>query len=84
MENFAQKIGSLVNFDTFEKPPRDTKKVSRLTIICGEMVKSVDVKNKFSQLNDKKFYFPDGIVSLPFYHPILLKIEKFKQKKVKN
>ena len=48
------------------------------------MVKSVDVKNKFSQLNDKKFYFPDGIVSLPFYHPILLKIEKFKQKKVKN
>ena len=74
-------IGSLVNFDTFEKPPRDTKNVSRLTVVAGEMVKSTYVKNKFSQLNGKRFYFPDGIVSLPFYHPILSKINEFKQKK---
>lgn len=25
-ENFVQRIGSSVNFDTFEKPPCDTKK----------------------------------------------------------
>ena len=74
-------IGSLVNFDTFEKPPRDTKNVSKLTVVAGEMVKSTYVKNKFSQLNGKRFYFPDGIVSLPFYHPILSKINEFKQKK---
>ena len=30
-ENFAQRIGSLVNFDTFEKPPVNTKQVLRLT-----------------------------------------------------
>ena len=31
-ENFAQRIGSLVNFGTFEKPPRDTEKVSKLNV----------------------------------------------------
>ena len=61
-ENFAQRIGSLVNFDTFEKPPRDTKKVSRLTVLAGEMIKSVYVKNKFFQINDKRFYFPKNII----------------------
>ena len=59
-----------MNFDTFGKPPCDTKNVSRLTVVAGEMVKKTLVKNEFSQLNDKRFYFPDGIVSLPFYHPL--------------
>ena len=60
-ENFSKRIGSLVNFDTFKKPPHDTKQISRLTVIAGEMVKSTVTKNKFSQLNDKKFYFSDGV-----------------------
>ena len=77
-KNFTQKIGSLVNFDTFEKPPANIKPVSRLTVAGGEMVKTSVVKNKFSQINDKRFYFPNGIVSLPFHHPLLHK------KKVKN
>ena len=46
--NFAQRNNSSVNFDTFEKPPRDTKNVSRLTEVAGEMVKKTAVKNKFS------------------------------------
>ena len=83
-KNFAQRIGSLVNFDTFEKPPRDTKIVSRLIAVAGEMDKSTYIKNKFSQLNDKRFYFLDGIISLPFYHPILSKINEFKQKKARE
>ena len=44
-ENFAQRIGSLVNFDTFEKPPADTKQMSRLSVVG---VKTSVVKNKFS------------------------------------
>ena len=55
--------------------------MSRFTVVGGEMVKTSIIKNKFSQLNDKRFYFPDGVVSLPFYHPILSKIDEFKQKK---
>ena len=31
------------------------------------MVKTTVTKNKFSQLNDKRFSFPNGIVSLPFH-----------------
>ena len=45
------------------------------------MVKTSIVKNNFSQINDKTFYFPDGIVSLPVHHPLLSKIDEFKQKK---
>ena len=80
-ENFSKRIKSLVNFDTFEKPPHDSKKVSRFTVIAGEMVKTTVVKNKFSQRNDKRFYFPHGIVSLPFHHSNLAKICDFKQKR---
>ena len=29
-KNFAQRIGSLVNFDTFEKPPLDINKYQDL------------------------------------------------------
>ena len=28
-------------------------------------------KSKFTQINDKRYYFRDGIVSLPFFHPLL-------------
>ena len=55
--------------------------MSRLTAVADEMVKTTVMKNKFSQLNDKRFYFQNGIVSLPFYHPNLAKINEFKQKK---
>ena len=55
--------------------------MSRLTVAASEMVIKAVVKNKFSQLNDKRFYFPDGIVSLPFYYPLLSRINEFKQKK---
>ena len=66
----------------------DQKQVSRLTIVVGEMVKRKTVtKSKFSQINDKRFYFTDAIVSLPFGHPNLNETEDFKQKlanKLKN
>ena len=39
------------------------------------------MKTKFSQLNDKRFYFPDGIVSLPFGHKNLKQIDDFKKEK---
>ena len=48
------------------------------------MVKKTATKNEFSQLNDKKFYFPDGIVSLPFGHQNLKEIGNFKKEKGKK
>ena len=38
-------------------------------------------KKKFSQLNDKRYYFQCGIVSLPFSHPHLQKIDEYKLNK---
>ena len=38
-------------------------------------------KNKFSQLNDKRSYFPNAIISLPFGHLTLNKIDEYKKDK---
>ena len=80
-ENFAQRIKSLVHFETFEQPPLDQKQVSRITVDHGEMVKNTSTKSKFSQLNDRSFFFPDGVVSLPFGHANLKEIDEFKKEK---
>ena len=45
------------------------------------MVKTVVTKTKFSQLNDKRFYFPDEILSLPYGHQSLKEIDEFKKQK---
>ena len=38
-------------------------------------------KLKFAQINDKRYYFSIGVVLLPFSHPFLLEIVKFKREK---
>ena len=79
--NFSNRIKSLVNFGTFQKPPAEYKEVSRFSVFQGEMVKNTVVKTKFPQLNDKRFYFPDRIIYLPFGHINLKEIDGFKQEK---
>ena len=79
-ENFANRINSLTNFDTFEKPPADYKEFSRLTLLDGEMQKKTVTKNKFSQINDKRFYFADGITSLPLCQLDLKELVELKRK----
>ena len=79
--NFAGRIKSLVNFDTFQKPSAEYKEVSHFTVFQGEMVRKTVQKTKFSQLNDNRFYFPDRIVSLPHGHQNLKEIDNFKKEK---
>ena len=45
------------------------------------MVTKTVTKTKYSQLNDKKFYFPNDIISLHFGHPSLKEISEFKTEK---
>ena len=45
------------------------------------MVKKTAIKNKSSQLNENRFYFPGGIVSLSFGHKNLKEIDDFQKKK---
>ena len=47
------------------------------------MVKPTVTKNKFLQLNDKRFFFPNGVVSLPFHHRVLAEVDNFKKKSQK-
>ena len=36
-------------------------------------------KIKFASLNDKRYYGSDGIVSLPFGHPLLNEVREYKK-----
>ena len=36
-------------------------------------------KVQFARLNDKRYYFLDGIVSLPFGHPTLNKVREYQK-----
>ena len=36
-------------------------------------------KVKFASLNDKRYYFSDGIVSLPYGHPLLKEVREYKK-----
>ena len=47
----------------------------------GEMVREKVTKSTFSQLNDKRFYFSDGIVSMPFGYKTLKQIDDSKKEK---
>ena len=52
----------------------------RFQVINESMqMKSVS-KVQFGQLNDKRFYFSNGIISLPYGHPYLEKLRKEKHK----
>ena len=37
-------------------------------------------KTQFARINDKRFYFHDGITSLPFEHFLLNKVREEKEK----
>ena len=68
--NYANRLKSLVNFNKYENPPAEFKEVSRFTVKQGKMI---------SQINDKIFYFPDSILSLPYGRQALAEIDEFKK-----
>ena len=80
-ENYAARIKPLDDFETYEKPKRDYKEVVRFAVKKGDMFTTKITKTKFSQLNDKRFYFPNGIFSLPFGHPSLKELDDYKNQK---
>ena len=48
------------------------------------MVKNAIMKTKFSQTNDKRCYFLNGITSLPVGHPFLKDLTDYKERKDKK
>ena len=80
-ENYTKRIKPLFDFESYKKPKNDTKPVVRISLRKGEMTTHQIVKSKFSQLNDKRFYFPNAIISLPFGHSALNETDEFKKNK---
>ena len=80
-ENYSERIKPLFDFETYQKPKLDTKQVVRIFVKKGEMTTHKITKTKFSQLNDRRFYFPNAIISLPFGHGVLNEIDAFKKNK---
>ena len=80
-DNYAERIKPIIDFKTYQKPKADTKSVARISVKKGEMTTFLIKKNKFSQLNDKRSYFPNAIISLPFGHLTLNKIDEYKKDK---
>ena len=83
-ENYAERIKPLYDFESFEKPKTEKKKVVRFTVKNGDMTTTQVEKKKFSQINDKRFYFPNAIVSLPFGYDALKELEKYKKRRDKK
>ena len=70
-ENYPSRIVSLANFNYFQKPLDEYKEVAGLTVDKDEMQKKRLLKTTFSQFNNKRFYYLNGVTSLPLFHPIL-------------
>ena len=83
-KNYAERIKPLLNFNTYKKPKADIKDVVRISVKKGEMSTHTIKKSKFSQLNNKRFYFPNAVVSVPFGHLSLNQIDEYKKDKAQR
>ena len=63
----------------FKSKPKKLEQ-KRFQIINDSMQMKSVKKTQFAGLNDKRFYFHDGIVSLPFGHLLLNKVREEKEK----
>ena len=82
--SFDKRINSVKYFEMFGQFEKDTVNQSRFTVKNNEIILETIEKCKFAQMNDKRYYFEDGIISLPFYHPYLNEINEQKQIKKKR
>ena len=78
-ERYASRIRDL-RLDLDQDNVQQDKIVQkRLQVKNTEMIMTSSNKVRFTQLNDKRYYFSDGIVSLPFGHPSLNETREYKK-----
>ena len=83
-EDYAERINSIREIETFAQLPKEKQKQNRFTIKNNQMILEEIEKSKFAQINNKRYYFSDRILSLPFSLPFLKEIVNFKTKKKKK
>ena len=89
LQSFGKRINSLREIEQYEDREKNETAIeqSRFTVQKNEKVLETVQKKKFSQLNDKRYYFQCGIVSLPLAHLHLRKINEHKwsqKQRIKN
>ena len=78
---YSKRINSTTQIETFGNLPTEKQKACRFKIKNNNMVLQEIEKLKLAQINNKRYYFSDEIVSLPFCHPYLHEIFQFKSDK---
>ena len=81
-ENYANQIKRL-RYDLDISPSPQRIKQKRFEVRNTNMKMTTVNKVKFARLNDKRYYFSDGIVSLPFGHILLEKVRQYKKQLTK-
>ena len=67
-EDYTKRTSSIKEIETFGHLPNEKQKQNRFAIKNNQMELEESEKSKFAQINDKRYHFGDGIVSLPFSH----------------
>ena len=81
-DSYSAPLSNLTEYyGEFVKPAPKRIEQKRFQVINELMQMKSVCKVQFGQLNDKRFYFCDGIVSLPLGHPYL---EDLRKNKLKN
>ena len=74
---YCVKLSSITDyFESHFKQNKTKIKQKRFQIINDSVQMNTVHKIQFGQLNDKRFYFPNGIVSLPFIHFLFNELRK--------
>ena len=77
-ESYADRITPLRSLDC-QKDEREKIIQKRLQVKNTNMIMTNVNKVKFACLNDKRYYFSDEIVSLPYVHPLLKQVREYKK-----
>ena len=75
---YGRRVNYVRDIERFGKVQNELLSQHRFSMKHNDMHLQEVKKCEFVQINDKRFYFEDGIVSLPFSHPSLLEIVKYK------
>ena len=76
-EAYANRITSLRQLDCKNNKKKITQK--RFQVKNTNMMMTTVNKVQFASLNDKRYYFSEGIVWLPFGHPSLSELRDYKK-----
>ena len=82
-EAYSEGLSTLHEYCFF---PKKIKRIEQKRFqVVNESVRMKSInKTQFGGLNDKRYYFHDGIVSLPFGHFLLEKVRKKKKDIIRN